>query len=122
MPLPFDSQITFLATLDLRVTAEFYEQVLGLELALDQGSCRIYRTGGAGFIGFCLRKGPASPEGIIVTLVTQDVDGWYEDLKKKGVAFDKPPERNPEYQIYHCFLRDPNGYLLEIQKFDDPRW
>jgi len=25
-------------------------------------------------------------------------------------------------RIYHCFLRDPNGYLLEIQRFLDPAW
>jgi hypothetical protein len=24
--------------------------------------------------------------------------------------------------IYHCFLRDPNGYLIEIQRFLDPAW
>ena len=122
MPRPFESQITFLATLDLPATAEFYERALGLAVALDQGSCRIYRTGGGGFIGFCIGKGPARPEGIIITLVTEDVDGWYEALKEKGVTFDQPPTSNPEYQIYHCFLRDPNGYIVEIQRFDDPRW
>ncbi len=29
---------------------------------------------------------------------------------------------NPEYRIYHCFLRDPDGYQIEIQRFDDPAW
>ena len=24
--------------------------------------------------------------------------------------------------IYHCFLRDPNGYLIEIQRFLNPAW
>jgi len=23
---------------------------------------------------------------------------------------------------FYCFLRDPNGYLIEIQRFEDPRW
>jgi catechol 2,3-dioxygenase-like lactoylglutathione lyase family enzyme len=29
----------------------------------------------------------------------------------------KPPAHNPRYGIYHCFLHDPNGYLVEIQSF-----
>jgi hypothetical protein len=34
----------------------------------------------------------------------------------------KPPTYNERYQIYHLFARDPNGYLIEIQRFEDPRW
>ena len=59
---------------------------------------------------------------MILTLVTLDVDEWYELLRQKGVVFEKPPALNPAYQIYHCFLRDPNGYVIEIQRFEDPRW
>jgi len=39
---------------------------------------------------------------------------------ERGVVFDSPPALNPKYNIYHCFLRDPNGYLLEIQRFEQP--
>jgi catechol 2,3-dioxygenase-like lactoylglutathione lyase family enzyme len=56
--------------------------------------------------------------GVIFTLVTQQVDEWYEYLKKLGVEFENPPTYNEKYKIYHCFLRDPNGYLIEIQRFD----
>ena len=120
---PFDQQVTFLYTLDLATTARFYEQVLGLSLVLDQGTCRIYRVSADGFLGFCQRaEAPERPAGIIVTLVTEDVDGWYARLSARGVAFEKAPALNPDYNIYHCFLRDPNGYLLEIQSFRDPAW
>lgn len=120
---PFDQQITFLYTPDLASTAAFYEGILGLELALDQGLCRIYRTAPNAYLGFCERSGAETdPSTVIFTLVTQDVDQWYEKLKEKGVPFDKAPAINPRYQIYHCFLRDPNGYLVEIQRFEDPRW
>ena len=118
----FESQITFLGTRDLAATADFYECVLGLKLALDQGTCRIYSTGEGAFIGFCERADSPNPEGVILTLVTQDVDGWYELLSARGVQFEKPPAPNEEYQIYHCLFRDPNGYLVEIQRFEDPRW
>ena len=39
-----------------------------------------------------------------------------------SVAFETPPSANAEYNIYHCFLRDPDGYQIEIQRFDSPSW
>ena len=120
---PIDQQITFLYTRDLAATARFYEDVLGLPLALDQGDCRIYRVTDDAFFGFCRRTAaPEGPNGVILTLVTQEVDRWYRHLSAKGAAFEKPPALNPEYNIYHCFLRDPNGYLIEIQRFLNPAW
>lgn len=117
----FAYPITFLYTHDLDATARFYEQVLGLELARDQGDCRIYRIGAHGLVGFCHRVGAAAqPQGVIITLVTEDVDGWYARLVAQGVVFEHPPALNPKYNIYHCFVRDPNGYLVEIQRFNEP--
>lgn len=119
--LPIDQQITFLYTRDLAETARFYEQVMGLPLALDQGSCRIYRVSDDGYIGFCEHlKAPERPEGIILTIVTPEVDEWHRALSDRGVIFEKPPTLNHKYNIYHCFLRDPNGYMVEIQRFLDP--
>ena len=115
-----DDQITFLYTKDLTRTARFYEDVLGLPLVVDQGDCRIYRTSPHGYLGFCRRPGASQGSlGVILTLITAEVDAWYEFLRQRGIAFEKPPEFNPKYDIYHCFLRDPNGYLIEIQRFLD---
>jgi catechol 2,3-dioxygenase-like lactoylglutathione lyase family enzyme len=117
-----DSQIVFLVAQDLHATAEFYERILGLPLALDQGKCRIYKVAEEAFLGFCEREEVPRVDGVIVTLVTPDVDEWCEELRARGVQLEKEPVYNPDYRIYHCFLRDPNGYLLEIQRFEDPRW
>jgi catechol 2,3-dioxygenase-like lactoylglutathione lyase family enzyme len=120
---PLEQQVTFLYTRDLHASAIFYADVLGLTLVLDQGSCRIYAVAHGAFVGICARPdAPLQPAGVILTLVTQDVDGWYTHLLAQGVVFEKPPTLNPVYNIYHCFLRDPNGYLIEIQTFRDPAW
>ena len=120
---PIDQQITFLYTPDLANTALFYEETIGLRLALDQGACRIYSTAPNAYLGICERiDALIDPSNVIFTLVTPDVDGWYEMLKEKGVAFEKSPSFNPRFHIYHCFLRDPNGYLIEIQRFEDTEW
>ncbi len=118
----FDAQITFCYTRDLEGTARFYEDVLFLPLVLDQGRCRIYRVSNKAYVGFCKKDDAPRPEGVILTLVTEHVDDWYERLTRRGVVVEKPPAFNPEYNIYHCFLRDPNGYLLEIQRFEDRKW
>ena len=115
---PIEQQITFLYTRDLEATAHFYEEIMGLPLALDQGDCRIYRVSSDGYVGFCQRDvAPEEPAGIIFTIITPEVDEWHAYLCDQGVAFEKAPTLNRKYAIYHCFLRDPNGYLIEIQRF-----
>lgn len=116
-----DYPITFFFTRDLEKTARFYQDVIGLELARDQGDCRIFRVGAHGFVGFCQREHTLdTPHGVILTLVTDNVDAWYYALVDRGVRFEQPPSLNPQYNIYHCFLHDPNGYLIEIQRFNEP--
>ena len=118
-----DQQVTFIYAHDLERTAAFYGPVLGLEQVLDQGACRIFRVAGEAFLGIC-SKGKRSPEpgGVIVTLVTAEVDAWYEWLKARDVPLDGPPAVNEAYGIYNFFAHDPNGYLVEFQRFLDPAW
>jgi catechol 2,3-dioxygenase-like lactoylglutathione lyase family enzyme len=123
---PIGQQITFIYTRDLERSVQFYETVMGFELWLDQGSCRIYHISGTAYIGVCQTGSSAKgtvdnnkQTNIILTLVTDDVDEWYKTLQQRGVNFEKAPEENPTYRIYHCFLRDPDGYLIEIQNFLD---
>lgn len=116
-------QVTFFYTQDLTQSASFYEEILGLPLILDQGSCRIYRVCTNAFIGLCENpEVTINPSGVILTLVTPEVNTWYEVLIQKGISIEKPPTYNPKYNIEHFFLRDPDGYLIEIQKFLDPTW
>ncbi|GAP18053.1 VOC family protein [Levilinea saccharolytica] len=123
MPLhAIERLITFLYTQKLAETAHFYENLLQLRLVLDQGDCRIYETAPRAYVGFCKRMQPEGQtrEGVILTLITPDVDDWYRSLCALGAEFEHPPVLNPKYQIYHCFLRDPNGYRIEIQQFIQP--
>ena len=125
MTSPFDQQVTFLYTTELDATSQFYEDVLGLPQVLDQGGCRIYRVADNAFLGFCSHSSAGRRDdttGVVLTLVTDEVDQWYERLRAWGVTFESAPAHNPTYNIYHCFLRDPNGYQIEIQRFLDPAW
>ncbi len=117
-----DAQITFLPSSDLERSRAFYEGVLGLELVTDQGACHIYHVASVAFLGVCVREVVSPCDGVIVTLVTSDVDGWCEQIIGAGGRLESGPEHNDRFGIYHAFLRDPDGNLLEIQRFDDPGW
>jgi hypothetical protein len=43
-------------------------------------------------------------------------------LKARGVALEAPPATKETFNIYHFFLRNPDGYLIEVQRFLDPAW
>ncbi|HRQ39549.1 MAG TPA: VOC family protein [Chloroflexota bacterium] len=86
-----------------------------------------YATGGDAYLGFCqalsLEAGSTPPtQGIILTLVSPEVDAWHDYLLAHNVPIEKPPTLNTRFNIYQLFTRDPNGYLIEIQTFLDPTW
>jgi catechol-2,3-dioxygenase len=85
-----EQQITFFYTHNLNESREFYEQKLSLELWLDQGTCRIYTVNGSVYLGLCQASETSTlPIGkqssVIFTLVTQQIDEWFEYLKERGV-------------------------------------
>ena len=118
----FDSQITFFSTRDLGLVRSFYGGVLGLPIALDQGVCLIFRVSGGAYLGFCTTTSREFEKGALVTLVTQDVDEWASRLRLSGAVCEKEPSPSPAFGIYNCFFRDPEGRMLEIQRFDEPAW
>ena len=116
--------VTFVYCADLARAARFYQDIVGLDMVLDQGACRIYRVAGEAYIGICQRvdvRGPFADD-VILTFATQDVDGWHDYLRAAGVEIDKPPQVDEDYNIYHLLVRDPDGHLLEFQTFRDPAW
>ncbi len=121
MKKEFSQQITFLHSDDLQTTRHFYCAILGLPLVRDQGSCLIFRVTEGAFIGFCGHITKInSDRSVILTLVTDEVDEWYSTLMERGINLISEPKHNPKFQIYHFFFHDPDGYWIEIQRFDDP--
>lgn len=116
----FDGVVTFLRSADLDRSHDFYHDLLGLDLVLDQGACRIFRVSGSGYLGVC--RGTPSPEGVIVTLVATDVRQRCDELTRRGAMFEQAVSYDPEHDITHAFLRDPDGHLVEIQRFESADW
>jgi catechol 2,3-dioxygenase-like lactoylglutathione lyase family enzyme len=114
-------QVMFLPTDNHQKIIDFYEGVLGLELVRDQTLCRIYKTGPTSYLGFC-ERGYTIPTDfrVVITLLIDDVDGVYKLLKARNIAIESEPELSERFNVYQFFVRDPNGYLVEIQRFLEP--
>ena len=121
-PQQSKSGIFFLQTRNLETTTAFYADLLGFKLVLDQESCRIFKICENSYIGFCVTNGSTGSEEVIVTIEIEDVDGHRDFLESKGVDIEIEPRYNKNYQIYQMFIRDPNGYRIEFQKFLNPTW
>jgi len=118
--LAFDGAITFLPTLNLAQTRDFYIGVLGLKLVVDQKSCLIFQIQDGVQFGFCQSEDALKdPTRIVLCLLTNDVEAWHENLFAQGIPCEGEPVSNPTYDITHFYVRDPNGYRIEIQRFND---
>ena len=117
-----DHSITFFYYEDIHAVVPFYENVLGFELVLDQGLARIYRIAENCYFGIVdgnrghLRHQEKS--AVLLTIVSQDVEGWHKRIKDAGVAGQSDMLRGTFCE--HFFFEDPAGYAIEIQRFHNP--
>ena len=118
------SQITFLYYKDLNSAQHFYEEIMGFKLIEDQGWAKIYRITNGAFVGLVDEtRGSLKVQensAVMLTLVSNDVSGWYDYLKGQDVEFVRELGTSDEIQIEYFFIRDPGGYMIEIEKFLKP--
>jgi hypothetical protein len=62
----------------------------------------------------------ATEKNTLITLVTDDVQGWYEHLLSRGVPLESRPKVNPQANVECFFFEGPGGYAFEIQRFLNP--
>lgn len=114
--------VVFLPVRDLGETRKFYAQTLGLPLAMVQaGGAEIFDTG-YGYWGFCAygdgRPALGGSQGVCLSLNCRDraeVDARWQAAAAKGAETVSPPGEHSRFPVYSCFLRDPDGYLVELQ-------
>ena len=49
-----------------------------------------------------------------IALTVDDLDGTLENLGGKGIEPEKPPYRSAKAARCICFVRDPDGYRIEL--------
>jgi len=107
---------------DPAAAERFYGRTLGLPQA-GPGLFRLSATA-------CLRIAPAgeagldaaSPKTATLSFVTDEVDGWYAYLKAAGLAMRSELKDASRHPTRGFVAVDPEGYLLEFERFlDDPQ-
>jgi catechol 2,3-dioxygenase-like lactoylglutathione lyase family enzyme len=107
---------------DVARSIEFYSGKLGHKVEWNALPAFAMIRVGAGTIGL-LSLDEARKEGveesngpqkraIHVEFTTDDLDGLYEELKSRGVAFHQPPHDEPWERSMTAF--DPDGYSVEF--------
>lgn len=114
-----DMNIVFIYFNNLPKAMDFYENVMGFTLAIDQGWVKIYQSSASGYIGLVdgsrgfHKANEIKP--IILCFRVPDVDKWYEFIKSKGVEILKDIKSNPDLKIRAFLIEDPEGHTVEIQ-------
>lgn len=121
--------IIFLYSEQFEDSRRFYEHDLGLQVRRDLGSVVFYcLPGSASSLGVvkhglsAAKRPPCSAtqsgrDTVMVCLLSSDVSAWHRHLVECGRIFDQDPQRNEKFGIFNALLRDPDGYLIEIQQF-----
>jgi predicted enzyme related to lactoylglutathione lyase len=111
--------ITFLYYRDLPTAMAFYEDILGLPLAIDQGWCKIYRICTGAHVGLVdesrgMNKWQAV-KPVQLCIRVPDVDAWYAYAQEEDLANLSDLFVNDALGIRAFVFNDPEGYQIEIQ-------
>jgi lactoylglutathione lyase len=111
--------ITFFYYRDLATAMTFYEDVLGLTLAIDQGWCKIYEICPGAHVGLVDEtKGMnkwAAVKPVQLCIRVADVNSWF--AYATDLALDNLSDLyvNGALGIRAFVFTDPEGYQIEIQ-------
>ncbi len=121
--LELNGIITWVYHKDLAGMQQFYENVLGLQMVIDQGWAKVYKVSSSGFIGLVDEKRGmhsfTEDKGVTLSFWLNDLDGWFEYVKQNH-SFELRSEKleeGPEGK-YRAFVGyGPEGYYLEFDRF-----
>ena len=109
---------------DIEQAATFYSGLLELEITMDTEWVKIFQITPTSSVGL-VKNGRgfhqvAEDKPSMLSMVTDDVDAWYERLQSAGTVILKalPPHTAPESgdaaPIRGFIARDPGGYTVEF--------
>jgi len=119
----------FLTVKDQAKSAKFYAGVLGGTVVQEENPCYVRLAN----LWIILNSGggptPDKPEVWLETpqdpkrvssclnLRVADIQACYSQWKAKGAVFLTDPLPNPDGQETRCYMRDPDGYIIEVGQY-----
>jgi len=119
--LGIDANLVFYYYSDLDAAVEFYRDILGLKQVLDYGFARAFQIADSAFICLVDETGgmhdTSEPKSILLTLLTEELDGWYGYLQAQGIEMYRPLTDQDDHAFRNFMAVDPGGYILEFETF-----
>ena len=116
--------ITFFYYRDLPAAMRFYEEILGLPLAIDQGWCKIYELCPGAHVGLVdetrgMNKW-AEIKPVQLCIRVPQVHDWFAYAQAKGLDNLSELSVNDDIGIRAFVFTDPEGYQIEFQSATRP--
>lgn len=114
-----EKAITFFYYVDLSRAFDFYTQVMGFPLEIDQGWSKILRIADHAYVGLVdetrgmHRANPIKPVQLCIRV--PDVNAWHGYLAARNVTGLTEPKDSASLGIRAFVLEDPEGYQIEVQ-------
>ena len=115
-----DKMITFLYYKDLEKGIDFYQNVLGFSMIIDQGWCKIYQISDSGYLGIVDEaKGMQNwhkDKTVQICIRVPEVAPWYEYCRELAPPNLSEMFISDELKIKAFVFDDPEGYQIEFQE------
>jgi lactoylglutathione lyase len=114
-----EKAITFFYYVDLPTALDFYTEVMGFPLEIDQGWSKILRIAEHAYVGLVdetrgmHRANPIKPVQLCIRV--PDVDAWHRYLSSHNAIGLTEPKDSVSLGIRAFVLEDPEGYQIEVQ-------
>ena len=98
---------------------EFYANLLGLPLNVDEDGLKCF---GSGWPGLDVDASVHFPGKVSISFLVDDIDAYATILREKGIEVDDPEDSHLGIRAFS--LEDPDGHRVEIQSPTDksPEW
>ena len=112
-------QTTMLYYADLGAARAFYGEVLALEVDFEDTWVSLYRTTPTSSLGVVGEHPsafhrPQAKSAVMLSLVVEHVDPWFQRLQSGGAKILKPPYDHLSVPIRAFLAEDPGGYAIEF--------
>ncbi len=114
-----EKAVTFFYYIDLPRALDFYTQVMGFPLEIDQGWSKILKIAEHAYVGLVdeargmHRANPVKPVQLCIRV--PDVDAWHRYLSSQNAMGLTEPKDSVSLGIRAFVLEDPEGYQIEVQ-------
>ncbi|AOG08887.1 VOC family protein [Agrobacterium sp. RAC06] len=114
-----EKAITFFYYVDLPRALDFYTEVMGFPLEIDQGWSKILKIAEHAYVGLVdetrgmHRANPIKPVQLCIRV--PDVDAWHRFLSSQNAIGLTEPKDSVSLGIRAFVLEDPEGYQIEVQ-------